>query len=96
MAELAERGVRAVGVDPSERMAAVARGRWPEADFLLAGACELPLADSSADGYRADKVFHELPSRNGCWRRPAGCSCPEGGSCRSARTGTPSSSTPTT
>lgn len=58
--ELAERGVRAVGVDPSEQMIAVARGRWPEEDFRLAGADELPLTDGSMDGYRADKVFHEL------------------------------------
>ena len=60
VAELAERGVQAVGVDPSERMIAVARGRWPEEDFRIAGAYELPLADASVDGYRADKVFHEL------------------------------------
>ncbi|MET9660771.1 methyltransferase domain-containing protein [Streptomyces sp. NPDC006510] len=60
VAELTERGVKAVGVDPSERMISVARGRWPEADFRIAGAYELALADSSVDGYRADKVFHEL------------------------------------
>lgn len=60
VAELAHRGTRAVGVDPSERMLAVARARWPESDFRLAGAYELPLAASSMDGYRADKVFHEL------------------------------------
>ncbi|MFB7543156.1 class I SAM-dependent methyltransferase [Streptomyces zaomyceticus] len=29
VAELLEREVEAVGVDPSERMIAVARGRWP-------------------------------------------------------------------
>ncbi|WP_329620640.1 methyltransferase domain-containing protein [Streptomyces sp. NBC_01255] len=58
--ELSERGVRAVGVDPSEQMIAVARGRWPEEDFRIAGAYELPLTDGSVDGYRADKVFHEL------------------------------------
>ncbi|MGA5194048.1 methyltransferase domain-containing protein [Streptomyces exfoliatus] len=60
VAELAERDVKAVGVDPSERMIAIARNRWPEADFRLAGAYELPLPDASVDGYRADKVFHEL------------------------------------
>jgi ubiquinone/menaquinone biosynthesis C-methylase UbiE len=60
VAELAERGVRAIGVDLSERMIAVARGRWPDADFRVAGAYSLPLPDASADGYRADKVFHEL------------------------------------
>ncbi len=60
VAELAARGVRAVGVDPDERTIAVARGRWPEADFRIAGAYELPLPDASMEGYRADKVFHEL------------------------------------
>ncbi|WP_306307639.1 class I SAM-dependent methyltransferase [Nocardia paucivorans] len=38
VAELAERGVRAIGVDPSEPMLAAARSRWPEADFRNAGA----------------------------------------------------------
>ena len=33
VAGLVERGVTAVGVDPGERMIAVARARWPEADF---------------------------------------------------------------
>ncbi|MGW4053432.1 methyltransferase domain-containing protein [Streptomyces sp. NPDC004779] len=60
VAELAERGVRVVGVDPSERMVAIARGRWPGADFRMAGAYGLPLPDASVDGYRADKVFQEL------------------------------------
>ncbi|MBA4864160.1 methyltransferase domain-containing protein [Streptomyces sp. PSKA54] len=60
VAELAERGVKAVGVDPDKRMIAVAHARWPEADFRIAGAYELPLVDSSVHGYRADKVFHEL------------------------------------
>ncbi|TDE34993.1 methyltransferase domain-containing protein [Actinomadura sp. 6K520] len=60
VAELTERGVRAVGADPNETMITIARDRWPEADFRLAGAYELPLADASVHGYRADKVFHIL------------------------------------
>ncbi|MEV5880406.1 methyltransferase domain-containing protein [Streptomyces sp. NPDC052101] len=60
VAELVEQGVKAVGVDPDERMIAVARGRWPGADFRIATAYALPLADVSMDGYRSDKVFHEL------------------------------------
>jgi ubiquinone/menaquinone biosynthesis C-methylase UbiE len=60
VAELRDRGVRAVGVDPNARMIAVARGRWPDADFRLGDAYALPLDDGSADGYRAHKVFHEL------------------------------------
>ncbi|NGO09460.1 methyltransferase domain-containing protein [Streptomyces sp. HC44] len=60
VAELAERGVRAVGVDPDERMIEAARERWPAADFRVAEAGALPLSDGEAHGYRADKVFHEL------------------------------------
>ncbi|MBL1087306.1 methyltransferase domain-containing protein [Streptomyces actinomycinicus] len=60
VAELAERGVQAMGVHPSSEMLAAARERWPEAEFLEAGAEDLPFADGSLRGYRADKVFHEL------------------------------------
>ncbi|TDC62431.1 methyltransferase domain-containing protein [Actinomadura sp. GC306] len=60
VAELTERAVRAVGVDPNEKMIAVARSRWPKADFRMADAYGLPLADASVHGYRADKVFHLL------------------------------------
>ncbi|MDR3079328.1 MAG: methyltransferase domain-containing protein [Streptomyces sp.] len=60
VSELAARGVRALGVDPDEHMIAVARERWPEAEFRCADAYALPIADASLQGYRADKVFHEL------------------------------------
>ncbi|MDI2125638.1 methyltransferase domain-containing protein [Yinghuangia seranimata] len=60
VAELAGRGVHAVGVDPDARMLAAARCRWPEAEFREAGAEDLPFADASVRGYRADKVFHVL------------------------------------
>ncbi|MEU9456255.1 methyltransferase domain-containing protein [Streptomyces sp. NPDC048277] len=60
VAELAGRGVRAVGVDPSPWMLAAARKRWPQAEFSEAGAEDLPFADGSVAGYRADKVFHVL------------------------------------
>ncbi|AQZ60273.1 methyltransferase [[Actinomadura] parvosata subsp. kistnae] len=60
VAELAGRGAQAVGVDPDERMITVAAGRWPDADFRLAGAYDLPFADGSLHGYRADKVYHVL------------------------------------
>ncbi|MEV0093851.1 methyltransferase domain-containing protein [Streptomyces sp. NPDC050738] len=61
VAELAElRGVRTVGVDPDERMIAVARERLPAGDFRAAGAYALPLGEGSVHGYRAEKVFHEL------------------------------------
>ncbi|WP_406481664.1 methyltransferase domain-containing protein [Streptomyces sp. NBC_01615] len=60
VAELAERGVRAVGVDPDPWMLAAARERWSAAEFREAGAEDLPFADGSVRGYRADKVFHIL------------------------------------
>ena len=59
-AEMAERGARAVGIDPDERMIAVAHERWPAADFRVADAYDLPFADGELHGYRADKVFHVL------------------------------------
>ncbi|MBZ4323698.1 methyltransferase domain-containing protein [Streptomyces huiliensis] len=60
VAELAARGVHAVGVDPAPRMLTAARERWPGAEFREARAEELPFADGSVHGYRADKVFHIL------------------------------------
>ncbi|MEV0694878.1 methyltransferase domain-containing protein [Streptomyces sp. NPDC050388] len=41
-------------------MPAAARGRWPGADFRIAGAYAPSQPDASADAYRADEVFHEL------------------------------------
>ncbi|MFG1706230.1 methyltransferase domain-containing protein [Nonomuraea sp. M3C6] len=58
--ELGERGARAIGVDVSEEMIAVARRRWPQADFRIGDAFGLPLEDGEVAGYRAEKVFHEL------------------------------------
>lgn len=60
VAELAGRGIQAIGVDPSPSMLAAARERWSQAEFREAGAEELPFADGSVRGYRADKVFHVL------------------------------------
>jgi SAM-dependent methyltransferase len=59
-AEMAERGARAVGIDPDERMIDVARRRRPAADFRVASAHELPFTDGALHGYRADKVYHVL------------------------------------
>lgn len=60
VAELAERGATAVGVDRDPEMIAVARERWPGGEFHVGGAGELPLATGSVSGYRADKVLHLL------------------------------------
>ncbi|GAA2695386.1 methyltransferase domain-containing protein [Actinoplanes palleronii] len=61
VAELAERGARAIGVDPDPVMLAAARERFPGADVRAADAADLPLAAGEAHGYRADKVLHVLP-----------------------------------
>ena len=59
-AEMAERGALAVGIDPDERMITVAGTRWPDADFRVANAYELPFTDGALQGYRAEKVYHVL------------------------------------
>jgi ubiquinone/menaquinone biosynthesis C-methylase UbiE len=61
VAELAEHGARAIGVDPDPTMLATARSRFPGIDVRAADAAELPLDDGRAHGYRADKVYHMLP-----------------------------------
>lgn len=61
VAELAEHGVRAIGVDLDPTMLAAARRRFPDIDVRAADAAELPLGDGQAHGYRADKVYHVLP-----------------------------------
>ncbi|MGW5424108.1 methyltransferase domain-containing protein [Streptomyces sp. NPDC003943] len=60
VAELAERGVRAEGADIDPEAVALARARHPRLVFHQAGATGLPYPDGSLDGYRAEKVYHEL------------------------------------
>ncbi|WP_247746135.1 class I SAM-dependent methyltransferase [Streptomyces oryzae] len=65
--DLTGRGVHALGADPDERMIAVARGRFPEADFRVAGAYELPLASTATCCW--------APTSPRCrFRRTQGCS----------------------
>jgi ubiquinone/menaquinone biosynthesis C-methylase UbiE len=61
VAELAEHGARAIGVDLDPDMLAAARSRFPGIDVRLADAIALPLGDGQAHGYRADKLYHILP-----------------------------------
>ncbi|MFC3997273.1 methyltransferase domain-containing protein [Nocardiopsis sediminis] len=60
VAELAELGARAVGVDHDPEMIAAARQRWPSGEFHVGDAYRLPLESGSIAGYRADKVLHTL------------------------------------
>jgi ubiquinone/menaquinone biosynthesis C-methylase UbiE len=61
VAELAQRGARAIGVDLDPAMLTAARARFPGIDVRAADATDVPLADGGARGYRADKVLHILP-----------------------------------
>lgn len=61
VAELAEQGAHAIGVDLDPAMLAAARSRFPDIDVRAADAADLPLGDGQAHGYRADKVYHVLP-----------------------------------
>jgi ubiquinone/menaquinone biosynthesis C-methylase UbiE len=69
VAGLADQGVRAMGIDVSEQMTAVARERWPNGEFRAGDACALPLGDGQAAGYRAGKAIHALADPG---RAPAG------------------------
>jgi len=60
VAELTERGIKAMGVDISEQMITVARHRFPDNDFLVAAAESLPFEDGSLDGYRAERLYQHL------------------------------------
>ncbi|GAA4234164.1 SAM-dependent methyltransferase [Streptosporangium album] len=60
VAEMAEHGAEAVGVDVSEQMIAVGRRRRPGADLRVGDAYALPFQDGQLAGYRAEKVYHEL------------------------------------
>ena len=53
-------GAHTFGVDPNQEMLAVARHRWPEGDFREGSAEALPVPDGGVEGYRADKVLHEV------------------------------------
>ncbi|MBM7787830.1 class I SAM-dependent methyltransferase [Tenggerimyces flavus] len=89
--ELLARGMNAIGVDVSADALAVARELHPDARFEQAGAEELPFANGSIDGYRAEKLYQRPPQP-----RRTESSSQAGESSYSPRTGTPPSSTPPT
>ena len=60
VAEMLQRGLRVTGVDRSEAMTTHARSRFPTADFQCASAEELPFADESLRGYRAERVYSHI------------------------------------
>ncbi|MCX2181301.1 methyltransferase domain-containing protein [Streptomyces sp. SKN60] len=61
VAEMTDRGMRAIGLDLSEETIAEAGRRRPDGDFRCAEAYRLPFGDEEVDAYRAEKLYHELP-----------------------------------
>jgi len=53
-----------LGVDNSENLLNVAKKRYPNNNFLLADALNLPLTDNSFDAIFSIAVLHHIPSRN--------------------------------
>lgn len=60
LADLLERGARAVGVDSSEAMVREAARRVPGAELHVADAAALPLEDGTLSGYRAERVYQHV------------------------------------
>lgn len=60
VAEMTDRGARAIGLDLSEEMIMEAGRRRPDVDFRCAEAYQLPFGDGEVDAYRAEKLYHEL------------------------------------
>ncbi|MEV0719984.1 methyltransferase domain-containing protein [Asanoa sp. NPDC050611] len=65
VAELADRGAVATGVDHDPAMVEVAWQRHTHGRFRVADALDLPFADGELAGYRSDKVLHDLPDPAG-------------------------------
>lgn len=78
VAELDQRGATTVGIDSDQAMIAVARRRWPGADFRVGTAQCLPFPDRSLSGYRADKVLHALPDPGAALREAYRVLAPDG------------------
>lgn len=53
---------RYVGVDLSPGAIAIARGRFPEVEWLVADACALPAPDASFDVVAFSSVLHHIPN----------------------------------
>lgn len=60
VAELAELGAKAVGVEVSKAMLRAARHRFPTIDLRVGRAEALPLGDATVLGYRAERLFQHL------------------------------------
>lgn len=66
VAELAARGLAAVGVDHSAQIVAVAERRHPGLDLRVASAESLPFADGEVAGYRAERLYMHVADPARC------------------------------
>ena len=88
VAELADQGVRVIGIDVNDQMITLARERWPSGEFRVGDAYALPLGNGQAAGYRADKVIHALADPGGRSPRRGVFPLRAGASYCAGRTGT--------
>lgn len=51
------------GVDPSEKLIAIAKKKYPDGNFLAADALRLPFADNYFDKIYSIAVLHHIPSK---------------------------------
>jgi SAM-dependent methyltransferase len=58
--ELAQRGIQAVGIEPSQTLVGAAKERFPDCDFRTGSAFKLPFEDESLGWYRAERVYMHL------------------------------------
>lgn len=69
--DLAERGHRVIGIDPSAKVIAAARDLSPELEFVEADAADLPLEDGAADLAVAFMSLQDIDDMRGAVREAA-------------------------
>ena len=65
---LQERGIRSVGLDISQPLAAVGRRKWPGLSFVVGDVEFLPVNSEMLDGVLLSGIIHHLPDPSRCAR----------------------------